>query len=76
MDAREQQINDIKGPRKNSMNLEFYAWANYHVGRPMKMSQKHRDLEIVVVMYLYSEEVTQAKKEGREEGRKEGFQRV
>lgn len=44
-----------------------------HVGKPMKMSQKHRNLEIIVVMYPYSEEVTQRKKLRRKEGKKGGW---
>lgn len=47
----------------------------YHVGKPM--TQKHRDLEIVVSVYLYSEEVTQRnnlrKKEGTEKGGRKNF---
>lgn len=49
------------------MSLEFKPQASYLVGKPVKMSQKHRDLKIVVILYLYSEEVTQRKKQRKKE---------
>lgn len=80
MDTREQQINDVEGPRKNGMNLEFYAQANYlscgKANENVSKTQELRNYSCHVPLFRRSYSKKEAKKEGREEGRMEGFQRM